>query len=129
MCRGGLLIRCCENGTADQLVGGVPSSCNELACSGGEQCAAIRAEKHIPESHTPESQPPAPRKCSDCAAVCSGAFKPAEAPPTLSPTTPALSECVGVLDAIETQPISRADDLALDRLSIPYPASDLPLRI
>ncbi len=125
LCRAGLLVRCCESAPDSQLADEASSSCCESGCRNGEQSSKRQVKSKDSKRHERE----VPRKCSDCAAVCAGAFKPSDALPSLTPTSPAMSECVVVFDAIETQLVWGADNLPHWRLSIPYPASDLPLRI
>ncbi len=125
LCRAGLLVRCCESPEAEVVAEEAPSSCCKSGCGTGKQAAKPQAESN--ESKRPASE--SPRKCSDCAAVCAGVFKPSETPPSLTPTSPAMYERIGDLDTVEPQPVLSFDDLAFGWLSIPYPASDLPLQI
>ncbi len=136
LCRAGLLVRCCESRvaqpvTVEPLTDKAPSSCCKSECRSGEPEGQTQIEStdfELPAQEVPLKRE-MPRNCGDCAAVCAGAFKPSDGPPSLVPSTPASSECIGVLDAIEAQLNSPAVEPANKRPSIPYPASDVPLRV
>lgn len=141
LCRAGMLVRCCESQAAQpltaqpltdtQLTGKVQATCCKSECRSGKPVGPTQIESinsELPTQEVPVEQE-VPRNCEDCAAVCAGAFKPSDGSHSLVPTSPASSECICVFDATTMQSISPAGELANKRPSIPYPASDIPLRV
>jgi hypothetical protein len=132
LCRAGLLVRCCESRSAWQATEEAPSSCCESGC----QTNDLNTQKHDPNAQNKAKprgpKPPSretPRNCSDCAAVCAGAFKPSDGLPFFAIYTLTLPEYIGDCDSFDPRQISRANELANVRPSVPYPSSDIPLRI
>lgn len=114
LCRAGALTVCC---THHETTTATPACCDA-------------------DEHTQRDEPASPasekRECGSCADVCKGIAKPAEdrglselvdhAQPGAGDATP---ECLTTFIA----PLRFAHDRVLIGLCLPYPASDLPLRI
>lgn len=115
LCRGGMLVQCCDH---------VPAQSADVVGRSG--CC----DEH--RSTDPEPQPPsrsAPLRCGSCAAVCSGATKlPDEAiGPVLSGW--AFLPLVVYVESLCSQHAVRSLERSPGALNLPYPWSELPLRI
>lgn len=113
LCRAGALTACCTHDEAPIA---------PTACCGGDDGAPS-------ESPGPA---PAPRECDSCAEVCRGIAKPDEArglTVLVQQVQPwggdAGPECLTESIAV----VHVSHDCVLIGLCLPYPASDLPLRI
>lgn len=114
LCRAGALTVCC---THDEAPTAPPACCD--------------GDKHAPTDESP-SPAPAERECGSCADVCRGIAKPDEnrgLADLVEHVLPWGGHAIPRCLMASLAPVHVAHDCVLTGLCLPYPASDLPLRI